>query len=286
MANEKGIRTQIKSVKSTHKITHAFEMISAGKMKKAQNRMRLSKPYALQIMRVIGHLAKANAEYRHPFLETRDVKRVGVILVSTDRGLCGGLNGNLFKVLVSQMKDWDKDNIEVDLGVVGTKGEAFVQRFGGNMTANVSQLGDKPQVTDFIGIVKVMLDAFYEGKIDGLYVASNVFENTMIQAPVLQQLLPLKPTEDDIPQNHWDYIYEPDPKALLDTLLSRYIESAVYQAVVENIACEQAARMVAMKNASENAKSLIDELQLVYNKARQSAITQEISEIVSGAAAV
>ncbi|GJM06512.1 MAG: ATP synthase gamma chain [marine bacterium B5-7] len=286
MSSAKGIRGQIKSIQSTRKITSAFEMISAGKMKRSKDRMRLSKPYAEKIMQVIGHLAKANTEYRHPFLEQREVKRVGMIVVSSDRGLCGGLNTNLFKAMLKDLKAWDEKGISANLAVIGTKAEGFVKRFGGNLVANLTQLGDKPQVTDFIGLVKVMLDAFHDGKIDALYIASNTFVNTMTQAPTIQQVLPLAPSDDVKTAEHWDYIYEPDAKVLLDTLLTRYIESTVYQAVIENIACEQAARMVAMKSASDNAKTLIDDLQLVYNKARQAAITQEISEIVSGAAAV
>lgn len=287
MAVGKEIRTKIASVKNTQKITKAMEMVAASKMRRAQDRMRAARPYAEKIRNVMAHLGAANPEYKHPYLLARDeVKRVGLIVVSSDRGLCGGLNSNLFRELLKRMKEWDESGIEIDLSVIGNKAAAFFSRFKSNIVAQKTHIGDAPGIDLLIGSVKVMLDAYMEEKIDALYVVSNGFVNSMTQNPTVEQLIPAKPVEDEDFHHHWDYIYEPDAKEVLDLLLERYIESLVYQSVVENIACEQAARMVAMKSASDNAGTLIDELQLVYNKARQAAITQELSEIVSGAAAV
>ncbi len=286
MAGAKEIRTKIGSIKNTQKITSAMEMVAASKMRKAQDRMAATRPYAKRIRSVIGHLAHGNTEYQHAFMKEREVKRVGFVIVSTDRGLCGGLNINLFKQAMTAMKKWHDQDVEIDLCLIGSKALSFFKRYGGNVVAQTTNLGDAPQVNDLIGAVKVMLDAYNEGRIDRIFMAQNDFVNTMTQQPEVNQLLPIVPSEDDELKHHWDYIYEPDAKALLEVLLTRYIESQVYQGVVDNIACEQAARMVAMKAASDNAGDLINELQLVYNKARQAAITQELSEIVSGAAAV
>ncbi|MBT4883530.1 MAG: F0F1 ATP synthase subunit gamma [Glaciecola sp.] len=286
MASGKEIRTQITSIKSTQKITSAMEMVAASKMRKAQERMQKGKPYSKRIKSVIGHLANSTPEYRHMFMEQREIKRVGYIVVSTDRGLCGGLNINLFKQAIASMKEHSDNNVDVDLCLVGAKGASFFNSYGGNVVAAVRDLGEDPAVIDLIGSIKVMLDAYEEGTIDRLYIVNNEFVNTMTQQPEVEQLLPLNSDDDESMQHHWDYIYEPDAKDLLDGLLVRYIEALVYQAVVENGACEQAARMIAMKSATDNAGDLIDDLQLVYNKARQSAITQELSEIVSGAAAI
>ncbi len=265
-----------------------MEKVAVSKMRKAQMRMAASRPYAERIRQVIGHLAFANPEYRHPFMVERPVKRVGYIVVSTDRGLCGGLNINLFKVLIKNMKEWHDQKVEVDLCVIGNKGASFFRSFGGNVVAAIGNLGEEPSINDLIGSVKVMLDGFHNGRIDRLYLVSNKFINTMTQKPTVDQLLPLAADENAEPvkKGQWDYLYEPDAQQLLDALLVRFIESQAYQAVVENGAAEQAARMIAMKNATDNAGELIGDLQLVYNKARQAAITQEISEIVGGAAAV
>ncbi|GAB2515239.1 F0F1 ATP synthase subunit gamma [Microbulbifer agarilyticus] len=286
MAGGKEVRTKIASIKSTQKITSAMEMVAASKMRKAQDRMALGRPYASRIRAVIGHIANANAEYQHIYLQEREVKRVGYILVSTDRGLCGGLNINVFKAAIRDMHTWDKQGVGVDICAVGNKAASFFNSIGGNVVAAVRDLGDQPQAKQLIGSVKVMLDRFASGEIDRLFLVSNEFVNTMTQKPQINQLLPLKKDEDEQLQHEWDYLYEPEPVEILDGLLSRYIESQVYQAVVENKACEQAARMIAMKSATDNAGELIDALQLVYNKARQAAITQELSEIVGGAAAV
>ncbi len=286
MAVGKEIRTKIGSIKNTQKITSAMEMVAASKMRKAQDRMEATKPYAERIRGVIGHLAMGHTEYKHPYIIEREVKRVGFIVVSSDRGLCGGLNTNLFKDALKSMKKWQEQEVEIDLCLVGSKAGAFFNRFGGNVVAKKSGLGDRPTVTDLIGTVKVMLDSFDEGRIDRLYLVHNEFVNTMTQQPKVLQMLPVEKQEEDELKHHWDYIYEPDAKELLDVLLVRYIESQVYQGVVDNIACEQASRMVAMKAATDNAGDIIDDLQLIYNKARQAAITQEISEIISGAAAV
>ena len=286
MAAGKEIRTKISSIQSTQKITSAMEMVAASKMRKAQDRMQLGKPYARRMRAVVGHLAHSAPEYRHIYMEEREIKRVGYIVVSTDRGLCGGLNINLFKTTIKTMKTWADQNIDIDLCLVGAKAAAFFGSYGGNVTAAVRDLGEEPSIADLIGGVKTMLDSYEEGKIDRLYLVSNQFVNTMTQEPAVEQLLPLEAEESEEMKHHWDYLYEPDAKELLERLLTRYIESQVYQSVVENGACEQAARMLAMKNATDNAGDLIDDLQLVYNKARQSAITQELSEIVSGAAAI
>jgi F-type H+-transporting ATPase subunit gamma len=286
MAGAKEIRTQIASIQSTQKITSAMEMVAASKMKRAQDRMAVGKPYATRIRAVVGHIANSTPEYQHTFMTERDVKRVGYIVVSSDRGLCGGLNINLFKRTMASMKLLADQNVEIDLCVIGSKAQAFFNSYGGNVVASVKDLGDAPKAGDLIGAVKVMLDAFSEGKIDKLFVVSNKFVNTMTQTPEVEQLLPLQASDEDEYQHLWDYIYEPDAKELLDGLLTRYLESQVYQGIVENLACEQAARMIAMKAATDNAGDIIDDLQLVYNKARQTAITQELSEIVSGAAAV
>jgi F-type H+-transporting ATPase subunit gamma len=286
MAGAKEIRTKIKSIKNTQKITKAMEMVAASKMRKAQDRMLASRPYAEKMRSVVAHMAMAHPEYKHPYLVARETKRVGLIVVSTDRGLCGGLNVNMFKTVIGHMKEWKQAGYEIDVVAFGAKASQFFKRIGGRVVAQATHLGDAPAISDLIGSVKVMLDAYDEGKIDRLYFAYNDFVNTMTQTPRVDQLLPIVPDEDERLKHHWDYLYEPDAKPVMNALLTRYIESLVYQGVVENIACEQAARMVAMKAATDNAGDLINELQLVYNKARQAAITQEISEIVGGAAAV
>ncbi len=286
MASTKELRSQIRSIKSTQKITSAMEMVAASKMRKAQERMHTARPYATRILQVIGHLARGKLEYHHPYLEARPITRAGIIVVTSDRGLCGGLNINLFKKLVQAMTGLREKGADIDLCVMGGKGKAFFKRHGGNIIASLGQLGDAPHINDLIGVVKVMLDAYDAKKIDALYIAHNIFVSTMVQQPHIQQLLPLVPSEDKLEQQDWDYIYEPDARELLTILLKRYIESQVYRGVVENLACFQAAQMVAMKNASDNAGTLIDELQLDYNKARQASITQELAEIVAGAAAV
>ncbi len=286
MASGNEIKGKIGSIKNTQKITSAMEMVAASKMKKAQDRMASSRPYAESMRNVIGHLAHGDLEYRHPYLEEREVKRVGYIVISTDRGLCGGLNTNEFKRVAMDAKKWQEQDVEVDFAALGSKACAFFGRFGGNVLAAESGIGDAPSVQDVVGLVRVMLNAFDEGNLDRIYLVYNNFVNTMAQEPKIDQLLPLPKSDDEELKHRWDYIYEPDPKPILEKLMVRYIESQVYQGVVENAASEQAARMVAMKAATDNAGDLIDELQLVYNKARQAAITQEISEIVSGAAAV
>ncbi len=286
MAGAKEIKTKIASVKNTQKITSAMEMVAASKMRRAQERMAASRPYAESMRKVIGHVAQGSLEYKHPYLEVREAKRVGYIVVATDRGLCGGLNVNLFKKVVADVKSWKEQGAEFEFCPIGARSVQFFKSFGGQVSAQATVLGDAPKLNDLIGTLQVMLEAYNEGKLDRLYVVFNKFVNTMTQTPVIEQLLPLPKSEDDEVAHRWDYIYEPDPKALLDTLLVRYVESQVYQGVVENIASEQAARMVAMKAATDNAGTLIDDLQLVYNKARQAAITQELSEIVSGASAV
>jgi F-type H+-transporting ATPase subunit gamma len=286
MAIGKEIRTKISSIQSTQKITSAMEMVAASKMRKAQDRMELGKPYARRMRSVVGHIANAAPEYKHMYMQEREVRRVGFIVISTDRGLCGGLNMNLFKSAVKSMKSWADQDIEIELSLIGAKAAAFFNSYGGNVTAATRDIGEDPSLADLIGGVKTMLDAYADGRIDRLFLASNQFVNTMTQDPAVEQLLPLLADAGEEMKHHWDYIYEPDAKELLEGLLTRYIESQVYQAVVENGACEQAARMLAMKNATENAGDLIDDLQLIYNKARQSAITQELSEIVSGAAAI
>jgi len=286
MANTKEIKTKIASVQNTQKITSAMEMVAASKMRRAQERMAASRPYAENMRKVIGHVAQGSLEYKHPYLEVREVKRVGYIVVSTDRGLCGGLNVNLFKRVIADVKKQRAAGAEVQFCPIGARSIQFFNNFGGDVPASASGLGDAPSLKDLIGTVHVMLEAYNKGELDRLYVVYNKFVNTMSQVPVIEQLLPLPKSDVDDISHHWDYLYEPDPKELLDTLMVRYVESQVYQGVVENIASEQAARMVAMKSATDNAGDLISDLQLVYNKARQSAITQELSEIVSGAAAV
>ena len=287
MAGAKEIRTKIASIKSTQKITKAMQMVAASKMRKAQDRMSASRPYAEKMLQVISHLANATPEYRHSYMAVeRPRKRIGYIVVSSDRGLCGGLNSNLFRRLIADIRENRATGVEPVFCTIGAKSLAFFRRFGGEVKAQATHLGDKPHIEDLIGTVKVMLDAFEAGEIDAIYVASNEFVNTMTQRPTIRQLVPIVGGQRESMPYHWDYIYEPDARTVLDALLTRYIESLVYQAVVENSACEQAARMVAMKSASDNAGNLISELQLVYNKARQAAITQEISEIVGGAAAV
>ena len=286
MAVGKEIRNQIKSIKNTQKITKAMEMVAASKMRKAQERMRASRPYAEKILRVAGHLANAHPEYSHPFLMERPAKRVGIIIISTDRGLCGGLNTNAFKGAVAAMREWRNQGAEIDVCTIGAKAEAFFKRVKANIVGQVSHLGDAPRISDLIGTVKIMLDAYNEGRIDRLILVYSKFINTMTQGVEPVQLLPIQGMDDEQLKHHWDYLYEPEAKEVLDDLLMRYIESLVYQGVVDNIACEQAARMVAMKAASDNAGNFISDLQLVYNKARQAAITQELSEIVGGAAAV
>lgn len=286
MAVGKEVKTKIHSVKSTQKITSAMEMVAASKMRRAQDQMALGKPYAQRIREVVGHIANASSEYRHAYMVEREVKRVGFIIVSTDRGLCGGLNINLFKAALKAMVEWQRQGVEIDLCTIGSKASTFFGSRSGNLVATVRDLGDAPSAQALVGSVKVMLDSYEERRIDRLFLVANKFLNTMTQQPAVEQLLPLEAIADDKIKHHWDYLYEPDAKELLDGLLARYIESQVYQGVVENKACEQAARMVAMKNATENAGTLIDELELLYNKARQAAITQELSEIVGGAAAV
>ena len=282
----KEIRKKIGSVENTQKITSAMQMVAASKMRRTQEKMRQGKPYSEKIRQVIGHLANANPEYRHAFMEVREAARVGYIVVSTDKGLCGGLNVNLFRALVKDMAEKHGRGVETDLALIGNKAGAFFRAVGGNVLASVGGLGESPVLSELIGSIKVMFDAYEEGRIDRLYIASNDFVNTMTQRPELRQLLPLDPDEDQAFKHRWDYIYEPEARALIEGLVVRYVESQVYQAVVENSACEQAAKMVAMKSATENAEKLIDELRLIYNNARQAAITQEIAEIVGGAAAV
>lgn len=287
MAGAKEIRSKIKSIQNTQKITKAMEMVAASKMRKAQDRMHASRPYAEKIRNVLAHLNQANPEYKHPYLKEREeVKRVGYIIVSTDRGLCGGLNTNLFKAAVREMIEWDEQGVEVDVCAIGRKAVSFFSRFKCNLVAQADHLGDSPTMEDLIGTVKVMLDAYDEEKIDRLYLVHNEFVNTMTQQPLIHQMVPISGEIDQQLEHHWDYIYEPEARHIIDGLMFRFIESQVYQGLVENIASEMSARMIAMKSATDNAGELIKELQTIYNKARQAAITQEISEIVSGAAAV
>ena len=288
MAGEKEIRTKIRSVQNMQKITKAMEMVAASKIRKAQVQMEASRPYAERIRRVVGHLAHANPDYKHPFLVQREVKRVGYIVISTDRGLCGGLNVNMFKTVIGELGKWQAENVEVDLALVGQKAVLFFRRLGGNVVGTASHLGDRPSVNDLIGSIKIMLDSYSEGKIDRLFLVHNEFVSTMSQVPEVKTLLPVSEIDlgEETLQEHWDYIYEPDAVDLLDDVLMRYIESQVYRGAVENFACEMAAKMIAMKSATDNAGEIISKLQLAYNKARQAAITQEISEIVGGAAAV
>ena len=286
MAGAKEIRLKIASIKNTQKITKAMEMVAASKMRRAQERMRNSRPYAQKMRVVIGHLNEANPDYRHPFLIEREAKSVGFVVISTDRGLCGSLNVNLFKATIAAMREWQGKGASVSLCLIGAKALAFFRRLGLPILAQVTHLGDRPHVKDLIGTVKVMLDAYSEGKIDRLFLMNNTFINTMTQRPAVTQLLPVVTLDKDQLQEHWDYIYEPGAAEILPDVLLRYVESQVYQGAVENVGCEMAARMVAMKSATDNAGKLIDELQLMYNKARQAAITKELSEIVGGAAAV
>ncbi len=286
MPGTKEIRTKIASVKSTQKITKAMQMVATSKMRRAQDRMKLARPYAQKMRNVIGHLTEANPDYKHPFLQERDVKGVGIIVISTDRGLAGGLNANTFKQTLLLMREWQAKGANVSLCLIGSKGLTFFRRLDTKILGNVSGLGDRPHIRDLIGTVKVMLDAYRNGEIDRLFLVNSQFLNTMTQKPTVEQLLPVVATDTEGLAEHWDYIYEPDAKTILEGLLMRYIESQVYRAAVENVASEMAARMVAMKAASDNAGKLIGELQLIYNKARQAAITKELSEIVGGAAAV
>jgi F-type H+-transporting ATPase subunit gamma len=287
MASGREVKTKIKSIQNTRKVTRALEMVSASKIRKAQDRMKASRPYARLMRQVIGHIAQANSEYQHPFLiEREQVKRVGYVIVSTDRGLCGGLNSTLFRTVLGDIRRWQEKGVEIDLVCIGQKATAFFRRLKLNMLGSVTHLGEKPQLAQLIGVIKVMLDGYSEGKIDRVQLCYNDFINTMTQRNTIDALLPLPPTDDLDTRHQWDYLYEPGAEQVLGEVLTRYIESVVYQAVLENLASEHAARMVAMKAASDNASKLIDTLNLIYNKARQAAITQEISEIVGGAAAV
>lgn len=286
MASGKEIRTKIGSVKNTQKITRAMEMVAASKLRRTQTQMEESRPYADRIRTVIGHLSQANPDYSHPYLEFRDVKRAGYIIISTDRGLCGSLNVNLFRRVVGDLREQEANGVETDLCLIGAKGMAYFRRLNVNIVATTTQVGESPKVADLVGAITSMTDAYERGEIDRLYLVHNEFVSTMSQKPQISTLLPVEPIDADELQKYWDYIYEPDAAELLDTVLTRYIESQVYRAVVENVACEMAAKMVAMKAATDNAGKFIEQLQLQYNKARQAAITQEISEIVSGAAAV
>lgn len=292
MAGGREIKTKIRSVQNTRKVTRALEMVSASKIRKAQERMKASRPYARAMKQVIGHLAQANSEFQHPYLvERKDIRRVGYIVVSSDRGLAGGLNNNLFRKLLGEIRDWHQQGVEVDVVTIGQKASVYFRRIKVNMLATVTHLGDQPHIEQLIGVIKVMLDAYSSDKgdkagVDKVFLAYNDFVNTMTQRVAFDQLLPLPESSETIARHDWDYLYEPDAQTVLEDVLIRYIESLVYQAVMENVASEHAARMVAMKAASDNANKLIDTLNLVYNKARQAAITQEISEIVGGAAAV
>ena len=287
MAGGKEITTKIRSIENTRKVTSALEMVSASKIRKSQALMNATRPYARMMRRVMGHMSKANPEYRHPFtIEREETKKVGYIIVSTDRGLCGGLNTNLFKLLLNDIGLWQGKGAQISLVILGKKALAFFKNLKVEIAAHASGLGEKPQIEDLIGSIKVMLDAYREGTLDRLYIVYNDFINTMTQKPTMERLLPLPATDDEEIRDIWDYIYEPDAESLLDTVMVRYIESLVYQSVLENLASEHAARMIAMKNATDNAGELIDDLTLIFNKARQASITQEISEIVGGAAAV
>ncbi len=286
MAGTKEIRVKIASIKSTQKITKALEMVAVSKMRKAQDRMRAARPYADKIRQVIGHLRVANPNHRHPYLVEREIKSVGLIVVSSDRGFCGSLNINIFKQVLAAARDWQEKGVDLHLCLIGNKALRYFKRLKLPITASITHLGDTPHIADLIGTVKAMLDLYEEGKIDRLVLVSNRFVNTMTQRPTLLQLLPAETVDAADLQEKWDYIYEPAPDELISTYMMRYIESTVYRAVIENLACEMAARMVAMKSATDNAGKIIDELQIIYNKARQAAITKEISEIVGGAAAV
>ncbi len=287
MAGSKEIRTKIKSVQNTRKITKAMEMVAASKMRKAQERMRTARPYAEKIRNVAAHIAQANPEYRHPFLVERDsVKRIGIIVITTDKGLCGGLNTNILRLAMNKMKEWETEGEEIEVCAIGNKGLGFMQRLGANIVSNVIGLGDKPAMEKMIGAVKIMLDGYTHDRFDRVMIFNTRFVNTMKQEPTMEQLLPLSGEAIGAPTGNWDYIYEPDAKVVLEQVLTRYIEALIYQAVTENMASEQSARMVAMKAASDNAATVIDELTLIYNKTRQAGITKELSEIVAGAAAV
>ncbi|MBL4762927.1 MAG: F0F1 ATP synthase subunit gamma [Gammaproteobacteria bacterium] len=286
MAAGKEIRTQITSIQNTQKITRAMEMVAASKMRRAKQNMEETRPYANKIRNIVQHMAYSHPEYKHAFLIEREVKRVGIIVIATDRGLCGGLNVNLFKQTINAMSDWADKNIEIDVVSFGGKALSFFKRVGGNVIAEASHLGDKPEAASVIGPVQVMLKGYADGNLDEIYLVSNSFVNTMTQSPEVKRLVPLSPEKDKDYAHHWDYIYEPDSKPVVDALMERYIESLVYQGIVENVACEMSARMLAMKNATDNAGDMINDLQLIYNRERQAAITQELSEIVAGAAAV
>ncbi len=287
MAGGREIKTKIKSVQNTRKVTRALEMVSASKIRKAQERMKASRPYARLMTQMIGHIAKANSEYTHPFMvERSDIKRIGYIVVSTDRGLCGGLNSQMFRRILADMREWQAKGVEIDVVCIGQKAATFFRRLKVTMSGSVTHLGEKPHVDQLVGVIKVMLDGYSNAKLDRVFLCYNDFVNTMTQKATLDQLLPLPPSESLQSKHDWDYIYEPSAEVVLDHVMTRYVESLVYQAVLENLASEHAARMVAMKSASDNASKLIETLQLIYNKARQAAITQEISEIVGGAAAV
>ncbi len=287
MAGSKEIRTKIKSVQNTRKITKAMEMVAASKMRKAQDRMRTARPYAEKIRNVAAHISQANPEYRHPYLVDRNsVKRIGIIVITTDKGLCGGLNTNILRLAMNKMKEWEAEGEEIEVCTIGNKGLGFMQRLGAKIMSQVTGLGDRPQMEKLIGAVKIMLDGYTQDRFDRLMIFNTRFVNTMKQEPVMEQLLPLSGDTLGTPEGTWDYIYEPDAKAVLEQVLTRYIEALIYQAVTENMASEQSARMVAMKAASDNAATVIDELTLIYNKTRQAGITKELSEIVAGAAAV
>lgn len=287
MAGGREIKTKIKSVQNTRKVTRALEMVSASKIRKAQERMKASRPYARAMKQVIGHLAQANSEFQHPYLvERAQTKRVGYIIVSSDRGLAGGLNNNLFRKVLGEIRTWHEQGVEVDVVTIGQKASVYFRRIKVEMLASATHLGDQPRLDQLVGVIKVMLDSYSVGSLDRVFLSYNEFVNTMTQHVAFDQLLPLPAQEAQVAHHDWDYLYEPDAETVLEHVLTRYVESLVYQAVLENVASEHAARMVAMKSASDNANKLIDTLQLIYNKARQAAITQEISEIVGGAAAV
>lgn len=286
MAGAKEIRTKIKSVKNTQKITRAMEKVAMSKMRKAQERMAMARPYAEKIRRTLGHLSQANLEYKHPFTVARDVKKVAYLVVSSDRGLCGGLNINTFRSVVRDVREWQAKGVEADFALIGNKAQSFFKRTGGKVLATAGGLGDKPHMDALLGTIKVLSDAYRNGEVDRVYLVSSQFVNTMTQKPTVMQLLPVEPVKSEGLLTHWDYLYEPDSVELMDTVLQRYVESQVYQGVIENVACEMSARMVAMKSATDNAGKIINRLQLAYNKARQANITKELSEIVGGAAAV
>lgn len=286
MAGAKEIKTQIKSIQNTRKITKAMEMVAASKMRRAKERMLAARPYAEKIQEVVAHMTQAHSEYKHPYLIDREIKRVGYIVVSSDRGLCGGLNINVFRKALAEMSEWNDKSVEVDVAIIGSKALAFFKRFNANIVSEALHLGDAPQLDELVGAIKVMMNSYTDGKIDRLFIVSNEFVNTMTQKPQSLQLIPAENVADEERKHYWDYIYEPDAKEVVDATMDRYIESQVYKAVAENSACEQSARMVAMKAATDNAGDLISDLELIYNKARQTAITQELSEIVAGAAAV